>query len=75
MVDNRLELDNVAVLEFLEERDLPNRRPRNSFLFVLEPDPFNSNGFICDRVDRLVNLSIGALSELCNPPVAVNRGC
>ena len=63
-VDDVLEPDDVGVLELFQQRNLPDGRGGDPFLFLLEPDLLEGDRRARRPVSGLVDDAVGALADL-----------
>lgn len=63
-VDDVLQSHDVGVLEFFQQGNLPDRRRRDPFFFLLEADLLEGDGCPSCPVSRLVDDTVGPFADL-----------
>lgn len=69
--DNVMELHHVHVIQLTEDFDLSDGSDRETFLLVIQAHLLKGDLFSCGFALRLVNLSIGSLSDLLPSDVLI----
>lgn len=64
-------LDDVGVLQVFEEGDLSDGRTGHTIVFFLEPDFLDGHNLVGLGVLRLVDNTIGSLTQLLEPLVLI----
>ena len=66
--------DDVVVLEFLEEGNLADRRRRDPFLLLVQPDTLERTHGVVPAISGLVHHTVRSLPDLLNLFEVVHRG-